>query len=101
MGGLCKGFELLVDGLTKYPESVLELRDPVDAANGLGKFDEVCEFGGVKLNETAVVKPESAKAFAMASVTLRVRVGLKSGEGWSRSSRPVPPPSAADGVVLV
>lgn len=39
------------------------------AADGLCTLDEVREFGGVKHRETAVVKPESVKAFAMASVT--------------------------------
>jgi hypothetical protein len=61
--------ELLVVGPMKHSESILELRDAAVAADELGTIDEVFEFGGVKHRETTVVKPESAKAFAMASAT--------------------------------
>jgi hypothetical protein len=61
-----------VAGPMKHPESVFELRDPVVVADGLGTLEG--EFGGVKHRETAVVNPESAKAFAMASATPKLFV---------------------------
>ena len=59
-------------GPMRYPESIFELRDPAVVADGLGILDG--EFGGVKHRETAVVNPESTKAFAMASATPKLFV---------------------------